>query len=323
MKARLYLLVQVAVTGVLLWMLFRGFDRASFAALFGRLPLWFYVTSLVAVLAGQLLYAWRWQVVLRALGVALPFRRVLEQCLISTFVSNFLPSTVGGDLAKVYYLGRAHGYGPISSSVVLDRLLGVGILAALTSGVLLAFPLETPGPQGVRLGVMAIALGVVVGLAVVLAGTGGLAKRASAFGPRVVRVAELMQRLRVDIARTVTSPRVLATVFAVALMYFLLLGVVYEAFIGLQTGERPAFLPLVTAIAATAVLSNFPVSFNGLGLREHLHVAQLAPLGVPGEVAVGISLLLFAHLLVLSLFGGICWMRMPAPGPAGRNDLSA
>lgn len=58
-----------------------------------------------------------------------------------------------------------------------------------------------------------------------------------------------------------------------------------------------------------SVLSNVPISINGLGLREQLHVLLLEPLGVPKEVAVAISLLLFGHLLIASAAGGIVWWR--------------
>ena len=62
-------------------------------------------------------------------------------------------------------------------------------------------------------------------------------------------------------------------------------------------------------VMATAVLSNIPVSLNGLGLREQLHALLLAPLGVPREVAVAVSLLFFGHLLVSSLFGAGFWIQ--------------
>ena len=46
-----------------------------------------------------------------------------------------------------------------------------------------------------------------------------------------------------------------------------------------------------------------------LGLREQLHALLLAPLGVPREVAVAVSLLFFGHLLVSSLLGAVFWMQ--------------
>jgi uncharacterized membrane protein YbhN (UPF0104 family) len=87
---------------------------------------------------------------------------------------------------------------------------------------------------------------------------------------------------------------------------------VYMWFIELNALPRPAFGSLVLAVTALAVLSNIPIAVNGLGVREQLHAWLLAPLGVPRETAVAISLLLYGHLLVGSLFGLMGWLRSPA-----------
>jgi hypothetical protein len=67
----------------------------------------------------------------------------------------------------------------------------------------------------------------------------------------------------------------------------------------------------MTAVTTVSLLSNVPVSVNGLGIREQLHALLLQPLGFPREAAVAISLLLFAHALVSSLLGFFYWLRMP------------
>jgi hypothetical protein len=72
-------------------------------------------------------------------------------------------------------------------------------------------------------------------------------------------------------------------------------------------------------VTATAVLSNIPISLNGLGLREQLHAALLAPLGIVPEVAVAISLLLYAHLIVMSVVGLVLWLRQPARAAGGAS----
>ena len=98
--------VQGMISVALLTWIFRGLDRQAFQALFARLPLWFYVVSLGVVLGGQVLYAWRWWLVLTVTGAEVSFSTAVRQYFVGIFVNNFLPSTVGGDLAKVYYIGR-------------------------------------------------------------------------------------------------------------------------------------------------------------------------------------------------------------------------
>jgi len=109
MRSR-WVLAQALVTVLLLGLLVTSLDWAAFTALFARVPAGFYLSSLVVVLAGQVAYAWRWQQLLRAAGVSIPLATVVRQYFVGIFVNNFLPSTVGGDVAKVYYLGRHHGH---------------------------------------------------------------------------------------------------------------------------------------------------------------------------------------------------------------------
>src|SRR5262245_2393789 len=59
-----WILLQTGVTVGLLVVLFRGLDLHMFRELLATLPLWFYVLSLIVVLAGQVVYAWRWRLLL-------------------------------------------------------------------------------------------------------------------------------------------------------------------------------------------------------------------------------------------------------------------
>jgi uncharacterized membrane protein YbhN (UPF0104 family) len=79
-----------------------------------------------------------------------------------------------------------------------------------------------------------------------------------------------------------------------------------------QQAPVPPYLAMLAAVTATTVLSNIPISLNGLGLREHLHISLLTPLGIVAENAVAISLLLYAHLMVASAIGLAFWLQKPA-----------
>ena len=314
-----WLLAQTLVTVLLLAVLLRSLDLASFRALFARLPAWFYLTSLAVVLLGQVAYAWRWRLLLVAGGVDVVFSVVVRQYFIGIFVNNFLPSTVGGDLAKVYLLGRDHGYRVVTASVLMDRALGIGLLAIIASAALWAVPLTSAALVAARLGVTVIAVAAVTILVVTAAGTGGLPQRVAPLGVRAVALAQALQRLRVDMAAPLRSPVVLCQAVAVVACYLLAVAVTYVEFLSLQHVTTPS-LPLVFGVVtATAVLSNIPISLNGLGLREQLHAVLLAPLGVPPEMAVAISLLLYGHLVIASVIGLVFWLQSPVVA----KDLAA
>lgn len=320
MKSRLLVAAQGTVTVVLLGLLSRQLDWRAFGALFHRLSPTFYVGSLAAVLAGQVCYAWRWQILLTATGRPVPFRAVLQQYFVGIFVSNFLPSTVGGDVMKVYYLGRAHGYRRLTASVMLDRVLGIGLLSTLAGVCAWAAPVPSPRFVVARTGVTAIALGAFALLAVAVTGTGGLSDRLTARGGWLSKAGVHLREIRLFVGVPLRDPSIWLQAIAVVVGYALTVAALYASFIATQTGVRLPLMPVLIASASTLVLSNIPVTVNGLGLREQLHAYLLAPLGVPTEVAVGISLLFFAHVAVASVIGAVFWARtrrMAVPSEPG------
>jgi uncharacterized protein (TIRG00374 family) len=304
------LALQAAVTAALLLLLFRDFDWISLRRLLRSLPVAFYAWSFATVLAGQLAYAFRWHLVLRALAVRLPFSATLRQFAIGLFFNNFLPSTIGGDSAKIFYLGRLEGYSRAAASVFADRVLGLTLM--LFVAVASTLFVVNPGPAwiaarntlaGLLAGVAAVLA--VVALASPDAWLRSLARRWPAASARIddgIRI--------VGYVRTVLRhPRVLAAAVVIVSGYFLLLGLVYQRFIEFVTGSSPPLLPVIGAIAIISALSSIPVAINGLGVREQLHLVFLGVFGLTAEAAAGISLLLFAHGLLVSLSGAVAWLR--------------
>jgi uncharacterized membrane protein YbhN (UPF0104 family) len=150
--------------------------------------------------------------------------------------------------------------------------------------------------------VIAITLLVVTSL-----GTGGLPARVAWLGERAVNLARRLQRLRLDMAAPLGRPAIVAQAALVVIGYALAVTVVYMRFVALQNAAAPSFMAMFAVVTATTVLSNVPISLNGLGLREQLHASLLAPLAIAPEIAVAISLLLYAHLVIASLIGLAFW----------------
>ena len=311
-RKRLPLAIQSVVSIGLLALLFRSLDGAALRHLYATMPLWFYLISLAVVVGGQALYAWRWRQVLSAAGVPVTVGTAIQQYFIGIFLNNFFPSTVGGDMAKVYYLGRDYGYRPIAASIVLDRLLSIGLLSVLATAMYWIAPDPSPQFAATRALVTAIAVFLIVGLVLAARGTGGLPQRLARFGTLAVGLAERAQRFRHDMAAAARHPPIVFQSAAVVTTYFFALTAIYRVFLQINTTAHRAYLTLLTAVTTVSLLSNIPISVNGLGLREQLHAILLAPLGVPREAAVAISLLIFAHLLVSSLLGLLFWFRLPA-----------
>ncbi|HEV8348439.1 MAG TPA: lysylphosphatidylglycerol synthase transmembrane domain-containing protein [Vicinamibacterales bacterium] len=317
-RRTLSLVLQTAVTALLLAQVFRRFDWQSFRATFERLPPWFYLASLGIVVGGQLLYAWRWKVVLGAMGMRLPYGEVLRQYLIGLFFGNLMPTAVGGDAAKVYYLGRHEGFVQVGASVLVDRFLGFFWLA--TIGAVLAWSTGARSPLFVlnrNLLTFFSAAFFVVLVAVRLAPVERLLLRRSTGGraaPAMARASEFLRFVREGGCRT--AP--LAAAGMVVLAFVTALTGVYAIYFASVSGQAPPFVEVMNVLVSMSIFINVPISVNGIGLREQLHYMLFAALGQSKEVSVSIALVVFSQMLLLSLVGYGVWLhsRQAAPRAA-------
>ncbi|MEZ4706856.1 MAG: lysylphosphatidylglycerol synthase transmembrane domain-containing protein [Caldilineaceae bacterium] len=83
----------------------------------------------------RVLMAYKWNILLRVKGIAIPLYKATTTYLTSTFLGLFLPTTVGGDGVRAYAVAR-EGYasGDVISSVVMERILGMIALMLFVMG---------------------------------------------------------------------------------------------------------------------------------------------------------------------------------------------
>jgi glycosyltransferase 2 family protein len=261
-------------------------------------------SAMVVTLLGIVLASLRWQRVLSTLELKARIPKLLSTYLASLFISNFLPTTIGGDLLRVSRISSENGETPRTfASVVLERLTGWAVLPFITLAALVINPtlLHLPGgdrPIRVALTVSLVTLGLLAGI-LAAAGHPNLGGRLAAnAGWRRFTGAV---HLGVDKFRR--RPMAAAEVLLVGLGYQL--AVISAAFmaghsLGLSVGWT-AFMAFMPVVAIVQVLP-FP-TIGGLGLREGALILFLAPLGVSQNQAIGLGLMVYAINLTVSLLG--------------------
>jgi uncharacterized protein (TIRG00374 family) len=318
---RILFVVQAIATVALLVLLFRNFDWPAFRSSLARVPVWFYLASFGVLVAGQALYVFKWGLVLGAMGLRVHFGQLAEQYLLGIFFNNFLPTMIGGDAARVYYLGRQEGYVTVATSVLVDR--GLGFLSMAAWGSLLVWWLDITTPAFVVARQVLTGLCVILVAGLVAALSFRLAPLVAVFrrAPLLGRVAEMLELVRKRGRPLRRRPGIIAAVLLAGFLYFLPFGWSYQTFFRLSGGLDVPYQPILLVLIAIGVLSNIPVSVNGIGLREQLHYLLFASLGVSKELAVGISIIVFSQFLILSVFGGLVWLRLR--GRASLTDAAA
>jgi glycosyltransferase 2 family protein len=259
------------------------------------------LAALVLTLLGIVLSALRWQTVLRALGIHAKLRPLLSHYFAGQFVSNVLPTTIGGDVLRVSRLSRENGDPPDTfASVVLERLTGWIVLPLITFMGLAVNPdLRSLGHASTVAELVAV--GTLLGLAaiLVLADHPRLGGRfADSQGWR-----RFAGALHLGVSRLRRHPVQAAEVLVVGLAYqlVLVLAALMAAFaLGMTDLGLTVLLAFFPAVLIAQVL---PIGISGLGVRESAFVLFLRPLGVPDEQAVALGLLLYLLNLAASLAG--------------------
>lgn len=270
--------------------------------------------AMALTLAGLVLSALRWQRVLEVLGLHAGLRRLLSHYLACQFVSNVLPTTIGGDVLRVSRLSRETGESPRTfASVVLERLTGWLVLPVISVvGFLVNPPLQDLG-RATQVAV-GLAFFTLLGLGILLYAVadqriGGRLEARDGWRRFAGAVHLGLNRLR-------REPAAAANVLLVGFAYQLVL--VLAAVAAAQAlGVRPAGLTALLAFfPAVAIAQVLPIGISGLGVREGAFVLFLGPLGVASQDAVALGLLLYLLNLGVSLLGAPAFAvggRIPEP----------
>jgi len=261
--------------------------------------LFFIAAAVVLNLAAIGLSTVRWQQMLHALDLPTPLPPLLSHTFAGLFVSNFLPTSVGGDVLRATRLASANGHRRISAaSVVLERLTGFVGLPLITLVALVISPALLRLGTASRLA-LALSLGPLAALTLFLA----LAvnpRLGARLGAR--RWLGLAMTVHLGLIRLRRHPALAIAIMTAALAYQLtvcLAAWMAAHALGLSIGwtAMMAFIPVV------AVAQALPLSIGGLGLREGSLVLLLGPLGVADAQAVALGLLLYGISLTVSLLG--------------------
>ena len=303
-KRRGVLLVRVLVSVAFLAVLFTQIDDLDPSAM---VPTWSIGTiawlggAASLTFAGIGLSTMRWQQVLTAMGIHTRWRHLFSHYLAGQFISNVLPTTIGGDVVRVSRLSQESGHSPSTfASVVLERLSGWLVLPLITFAGLMANPglRELGRATALAVLVAAITLGALVLVLIAVADQRLGGRFASREGwSRFAGAVHLgLDKLR-------RRPTAALAVLAAGVLYQLVMVVaalMATQAIGISAVGLTAMLAFLPAVLVVQVL---PIGISGLGIREAAFVIFLGPLGVPTEQAIALGLCLYLLNVVTSLPG--------------------
>jgi uncharacterized membrane protein YbhN (UPF0104 family) len=315
-KARplLILLMKLLVSVGLLVFFFTRIHMERFLATLAGADFGYVAIGLIVYLASQLVSALRWAILARPLGFYTRYKDFSLYYLIGMFFNLFAPSTVGGDVTRVYYLARdgeknrqkgwAVSTVPAAVSVFMDRAVGMTALVWLGAAGLVLFPYYAV-PSGIRSLTFALSLGLVAAGLLVPA----LRRILPDDGhPIVVKLRLAMKAYR-DHWGVIPQAILLSFVLHLVQAWIhLLMGKALD--INIPFSFCIILYPLVGTFAA------LPVSLNGIGLREGGYLLLLGLIGISPEKGIAFGLLVFLIVVLDSLIGGLLFLVKKNPKTA-------
>ena len=266
----------------------------------------------------------KWGILLHAIGIHVPTRRLLAYQWMAEFFNNFLPAQVGGDVIRGYALATdTHRAADATASVLIDRFLGLLVFmlsAAVASISMLIWgrPSGVPFTGNELLSMRAMALGSIA-IAFVL-----IIVLVAMLSRRVKRVGDWMLGILPFSAKTMPIWQKLAEAFnAYRYQYRALLLAALSSLIivfltsvqiwliteSLQPGGISLLEVLVINPIIVLLLVAVPLSPGGLGVRQGAFSVMYFIIGAGGDLGYAVGLMQQFVTYVVSVPGGIIWMR--------------
>jgi hypothetical protein len=258
--------------------------------------------AFLVLLAGLVVNAFRWQLFLRPLGLALPPSDLVRLTFVGTFFNAFFPTGFGGDAYKSFRLReRAAGLAPPLATVTLDRLAGLAGLALLALAGC-AWRLAAGSLDRVVAAAFIFSVGVLVGSAVLL----WLASCRSTADGSPPAIPSRFRVFREAFATAGREPQAVRWGTVVGVVSALVLVAVNALLAdSLRISIPVAALPAIVLIAT--LTTALPFSINGLGFREAAYVWCLASYGIGHDRALAFALLVLTATLASSVVGGVVY----------------
>src|SRR5262245_49323735 len=106
MKKTLTAALKIAVSVGLIAYIFRKIDIAHLWDVMKQAKIAYLVAAIGIYFVVQTVSAYRWYILMKPLGIKVSYGTLLAYYLLGMYFNFFLPTAIGGDVARVYYLQK-------------------------------------------------------------------------------------------------------------------------------------------------------------------------------------------------------------------------
>lgn len=290
MKEKLKTILKIAVSlALVLYLVLAKIDKNELIRNFKLLDWRFIPLIFLLIIAHYVVSSFRWKSLLvheEAKNVSPLYLFYLY--FTGAFFNNFMPTSVGGDVYKMYKLSKKINNPAIGfSSVFTERFTGI-IMLALIALLSLSKNLKF----GVVILVLWLLMGIYLGLYVLKL----LSNTKLKFFKKIYDALLIYK----------THPKVLViAMFSSIIVQVLSILTQYFTFVAIGV-KLPIFYAFL-AFPVITLAGFFIPSLNGYGVQDALYMSMFSLVGVPTETAFSASIIYHLSRLGVSLIGGVIY----------------
>jgi uncharacterized protein (TIRG00374 family) len=252
----------------------------------------------------------RWKVILAVKGIRIPLGRLLYYYLMGIFFSSFLPTSVGGDVARVVAVAReTEKRADAFASVVIERLQGFFVLLPIG---LISIPFVAGRLTEWRLvltvGVITV---LIFGVAYLLLLRPVARRLFGLLGPVLRLLERFRARERLEKAHEaiVTYRGSYQAIYGgLALSLLSRLSWIYGCYlVGKAFSLDLAFTTLMLVVPVVELVRMVPISISGIGVREAAFVTMLRQFGIEDSLGFALAVVIYVIFFGFGLLGGLLY----------------
>ncbi|OGD86148.1 hypothetical protein A2164_01560 [Candidatus Curtissbacteria bacterium RBG_13_35_7] len=298
------LLLKLLISFLIILNLLKILDLNSLITVLKNISLPIYFFAMVNIFfATFVVNTFKWKYILKKFSISEKFSRLFRLNLFSNLFTVFSLGQLTGEIAKSYRFTRNKKDKSIYLiTIFLDRLSGLLILGLFVT-IYFFSPLRNQEISKLVFLLFSISIFTIFLLLKKETWITLLGKLRFALGSRAKRFT-FLPKLQKSFERISDFEFLWLNIILISFIFHLI-ATFSIWLIGMALGVNLDFFQLIWIYAFVSILLLVPITIGGLGLRESGFIFFLGLLGIKAEVAVSLSILLFASQFFFAIIGGL------------------
>ena len=271
-----------------------------------------WLACIILYIVSQIISAYKWKIIAKSVGFQNKFKEYVDYYFIGMFFNLFLPTTIGGDVAKCYYLSKKdlnRRKAPSIYTVLAERYSGVVVIVWLAT-LTIFFPVGNVVPVQFKIFMVMLTLMILT-----------ITPLVPSFWLKFFKKKKWVRTMLRDIRIYWKNPGLVFRALGWSLIFHSVIILIHLLIANAMGIDVPLFYYFII-YPMSAIVGFIPLAFNGIGPREATYVYFFSLIGIKPADALAFSIFWFGIVLCSSLIGGIFYIRGKHSLPPEEFDMT-